>query len=402
MSRHVLFVLTHSPFDCASGAAISTRTVAEMLAGQGYEVMVLGVTAVEGAAGAEDHVSEMTQMGVGLAARKIDGVTVYEGRHRGVDYALLKTGGCPTDWMHDTRAADTFEQILVGILSAYQPGAVMTYGGSERGWNWINIIKGSGAAIILLIHNMAYNDASYFEAADLVVVPSQYAANEYNGKLNAECVGLGLPIDRASVVNEASDERVFVTMVNPSVEKGLWVVAQLAEVLGERRPDIPVLIIEGRGTGGMLLEAGRMGGFDLGRHESLMFSGPVSDMREVYGVSRMVLMPSVIAESGGRVAAEAMMNGLPALVSDRGALPEIVGQGGFVLPMPEQVTLKMDRPVECEVVTAWVNLIEKLTDDEVFYTDASRRAAEEAVKFDPAEVCERFVERLEQVLTIPG
>lgn len=48
--------------------------------------------------------------------------------------------------------------------------------------------------------------------------------------------------------------------------------------------------------------------------------------------ARVVLMPSLWEESFGRVAAEAMANGIPVLSSDRGALPETVGAGRFVEP----------------------------------------------------------------------
>jgi len=39
---------------------------------------------------------------------------------------------------------------------------------------------------------------------------------------------------------------IFFTMINPAPEKGLVVVARLAEELGLRYPDIPLLIVESR------------------------------------------------------------------------------------------------------------------------------------------------------------
>jgi len=39
-----------------------------------------------------------------------------------------------------------------------------------------------------------------------------------------------------------------VTFINPQVEKGMTVFARIALELGQRRPDIPFLLVEGRGT----------------------------------------------------------------------------------------------------------------------------------------------------------
>ena len=62
------------------------------------------------------------------------------------------------------------------------------------------------------------------------------------------------------------------------------------------------------------------------------------DPRDFYRVSRVVLMPSLWRESLGRVAVEAMANGIPVLASDRGALPETLGEAGFVFTIPERYT----------------------------------------------------------------
>src|ERR1017187_8611958 len=63
------------------------------------------------------------------------------------------------------------------------------------------------------------------------------------------------------------------------------------------------------------------------------------DPRDFYGVSRVVLMPSLWRESLGRVPIEAMANGIPVLASDRGALPATLGDAGFVFTIPERCTL---------------------------------------------------------------
>jgi glycosyltransferase involved in cell wall biosynthesis len=48
----------------------------------------------------------------------------------------------------------------------------------------------------------------------------------------------------------------------------------------------------------------------------------------VYSLTRLLIMPSLWNESFGLVAAEAMLNGIPVLASNRGALTETVGGSG--------------------------------------------------------------------------
>ena len=65
---------------------------------------------------------------------------------------------------------------------------------------------------------------------------------------------------------------------------------------------------------------------------------------DYFALTRILLVPSVWNEPFGRVAAEAMINSIPPLVSDRGSLPDVVGGdfatggGGRVVPVPGWLT----------------------------------------------------------------
>ena len=58
----------------------------------------------------------------------------------------------------------------------------------------------------------------------------------------------------------------------------------------------------------------------------------------VFARTKLLLMPSLWLESFGLVAAEAMLNGIPVLASNRGALPETIGSAGFLLDIPARYT----------------------------------------------------------------
>ncbi len=61
------------------------------------------------------------------------------------------------------------------------------------------------------------------------------------------------------------------------------------------------------------------------------------DMREAYSVTKLVVVPSRWEEPFGRVPAEAMVSGIPCVVSDRGGLPDVVGETGVIVDDIESV-----------------------------------------------------------------
>ncbi|MCR5670962.1 MAG: glycosyltransferase, partial [Butyrivibrio sp.] len=57
---------------------------------------------------------------------------------------------------------------------------------------------------------------------------------------------------------------------------------------------------------------------------------PHEQMQELYDTADVVVMPSMVEESFGLVALEAMAMGMPLIVSDSGALPEVVGDSALI------------------------------------------------------------------------
>jgi glycosyltransferase involved in cell wall biosynthesis len=161
--------------------------------------------------------------------------------------------------------------------------------------------------------------------------------------------------------------------------------------LSVRRPDLAMLVIESRGSGGLLVQAGLDGGFDLRRHENLMMAPAVPRPKDLYGPAKVLLVPS-LRDSAPRVVPEAMLNGVPAIVSDRGGLPDLCRDAGFVLPLPPEVNLELRRPVEKEVVEPWVELMIRLEDDAEFYRQASEAALRAGERYRPERLRAEYVD----------
>jgi glycosyltransferase involved in cell wall biosynthesis len=155
----------------------------------------------------------------------------------------------------------------------------------------------------------------------------------------------------------------YFTFVNPQPNKGVFWFVGLAAELGRRRPEIPLLVVEGRGGADWLARTG----LDLSGLTNLRRMAHTPDPRAFYRVSRAVLMPSLWQESFGRVAAEALINGIPVLASSRGALPDTLGQAGFVFDIPALYTPTSRIVPSAAEVKPWLVQLERLWDDDAWY-----------------------------------
>lgn len=111
--------------------------------------------------------------------------------------------------------------------------------------------------------------------------------------------------------------------------KGLRFLLQSLALLKNRYPDLKLLVVgklkEGGATAQLLEE--------LRLQASVRFVSGISnqEMVEQYTSSSMVVCPSLY-EGFGLPAGEAMACGVPVISSDGGALPEVVGDAGIIVP----------------------------------------------------------------------
>ncbi len=399
----LLLLLPQLPQDPASGAARSMRTIAELLAAAGWSVRSLATTASESATHlvARDFLQESgfttTSRAPNRHVYKHDRpVLEFNDRHP-IHHQLLDTGEHSMMTWPDAHGSQ-FNRLYHRELADHKPDIVFGYGGSPGDIERFTRARAAGCKVVFGLRNHGYKQgAAFLHNLDGVLTCSEYLSGVYRDALGLASTSLPSPLDPAETI--ATDrEAIFFTAINPSVEKGVFFLARLAEELAVRRPDIPMLFIESRGSGGLLVQAGLEGGFDLRRHESLMFAPAVAKPAEIFRGTRALLVPSVWAEPFGRVAAEALLNGVPPLVSDRGGLPEAANGGGFVLPLPAALTLQTRRPVAAEDVTPWLDTIVRLADDHEHYAQASARARAAGQAFQPETLGPRYLDYFTRIL----
>jgi glycosyltransferase involved in cell wall biosynthesis len=250
-----------------------------------------------------------------------------------------------------------FADVLARVVREFRPNVVLTYGGDPASRTVVPIATGAGAGAVFWVQNFAYRSTEAFRGCAAVVVPSTCARDYYRATLGVDPIVLPVVVDPARVVAPDPDPR-FLTFVNPDPAKGVFLFARLADVLGRVRPDVPLLVVEGRGRADWL---GRCG-VDLTGVRSVHRMANTPDPRTFYRISRVVVVPSVWRETFGRVAVEALLNGIPVVASDRGALPDTVGPGGLCLPVPAWMTPDSRTPPSAAEVRPWVEAVLRLWD----------------------------------------
>lgn len=384
MSSHprLLFASYHAYLDHASGAALATRDLFEDLAAHGWACRVVCGPRLDYPGGRNP-----------AAVLAGCGIPYYHEQCAppgGVPYDLFHftPGGVPVTQYRPATDDPTrpptreegipFLDVVERACARFRPDVVLTYGGPPVGPHLIRRARRRGARVVFALHNLAYTDPALFREVDAVWVPSEFARRAYRERFGIEAEAVPWPWDRARSVAGRADGG-SVTFVNPVPGKGAGWFARVAAELGRRRPDIEFLVVEGRGgVDGLRRLPADLSGL---RNVRGMRSTPLP--KKFYALSRAVLVPSLWEETFGRVAAEALTNGLPVLASSRGALPETLGGAGFVFDIPARYTPeKLDVP-PAEEVGEWVAAIERLWDDERFYQEHRQRTLDRARAWEP-------------------
>jgi glycosyltransferase involved in cell wall biosynthesis len=85
-----------------------------------------------------------------------------------------------------------------------------------------------------------------------------------------------------------------------------------------------------------------------------------------------------------------MANGIPVLASDRGALPETLGDAGFVFTIPERCSPTSGAVPTAREVAPWVAAIERIWDDPDFEARHRSLARAEARRWDGDSLADRY------------
>jgi len=383
-----LLVNNHCISDPTAGVTQSLRTIMEWLADAGHECRILTTARFESAVTftIEEHLAR-----VGVERSPLESLPARSGgtrtgrRGAGRPVVRYAVGRVPVtllltthndEFRPDRAEADQYLRLVDGLLDEFAPDQLIACNGHAMIFEAMARAQARRVTTSFAVRGFGYYDPRYFANVDHAFTCSEFLTGVYREKVGLVSTPLEPPLDW-STVEAPADSRAFLTFVNPSPHKGLLLFARLADMLGSRRPDIPILVVQSGRTGGSL---NAIPGIDFSRYPQIMAAPPVPTPADYFALTRLLVVPSVWEEPFGRVAAEAMINAIPPLVSDRGSLPAVVGGdfsgggGGRVLPIPAWMTHQTTGVPTEDEAAPWYDAVCALWDDAALYRSVAARA----------------------------
>ncbi|MEZ5404106.1 MAG: hypothetical protein R2729_30785 [Bryobacteraceae bacterium] len=396
----VLALLPQNPSDVTSRTARLTIGACSALRAAGCDVRVLATSATEH----PDKLSALARLRhAGIEARILDARSGGRVRpelhfasggiaHRVVDVGKLRAH----EW--EAPHGTAFDAALRDEVASFAPDAVLAW--PDCPGRRLRKLGDAGTRVIQVAADSRWlqSPPDVLAEADAILCPTEWMAELYRERCGSVPVtALAPAVDGGAVVPETA-ERECLTIVDPSVDGGVFFLLRLCEEIGLRRPDLPVLVVASShaaaNTAHAMVKAGLAAGFDLRRHENLLFAEPAPNPKELWAPARVLLAP-VLANPPVDLLAEALANGVPPLMGDRGGWPEV--DAGRVLPLPLDYDRSTGRPVAAVDVEPWLEAIEELDDDGVWAAERERALAQ-AAAFSPEALAPEYRAFLERVL----
>lgn len=229
--------------------------------------------------------------------------------------------------------------------------------------------------VVLRIADVSFRlrDPSFARRENLrIFANSRFIADALRDHAQIDAPVLYPIVEPAAFRTEAVEPRT-VTFINPIEGKGLDVALRTAELL----PDVPFLFVSGWPRPNE--ETARLEQ-RIAPLRNVTLAPWSADVRNIYARTRVLLFPARWEEGFGRVVLEAHANGIPVVASDRGGLPEAVGEGGVVLPY--------DAPD-----TEWATAVASLMGDASVHARYAGAATEnlKRAEFDGERIADRFL-----------
>jgi glycosyltransferase involved in cell wall biosynthesis len=350
MGEKILY-LGREYYPATGGAEITDQILLESWVGRGGQARAIyfGSSAEPNHRGVElSPVSNLIAMKEAALSYKPDLVYSQIGTH-GVGLEIARKLGLPVmTYLHDARTLCP-APVQLGICNRqcdYCP------------FYWAEAAKLSRAKAIL-------------RQFDKILVPSRFLRDLATHVLGRADFAVLYPAVRPAI-RTSEQSRLAISMSGAEPFKG----APLFLEIAARMPDMPFLLA-GRGSPTTC-------GYDAKRHPNVKVAGMLP-MEEFYSQSWLVLMPSQMAESFGRMAPEAQSAGVLFMGSRIGGIPEAAGTAGILVD-------------DYGNVNAWVKAIRDLVGDPGLQQKMRCMGLDHWRQFEAVEISGRFCGMVEETI----
>jgi glycosyltransferase involved in cell wall biosynthesis len=377
----VAFVAPACVLDTGSGAALSARTMLEMLAAEGFECLSFTPSVFDGL-----DEFPLRRVFNAEAAKPGHAGKIVQVSHGGVTHQVFRTAS--TVGTKATEAELTgFLDMARARMQAFAPHVMLSYGSSAFAAHVLRTLRPTAGRLAFYLANDQIVLRELFDPVDAVLCPSEVMVALCKERFGREARVLRDPISPRNAADPAETLAVqapesrgqgFVTFINPTPVKGTTLVLALAQKALRERPDLTFLIVESRVRKAFWDTDTKFLKRDL---PNVWWVPSQPDLRRIYQRTSVLLFPSFWQEASGRSIAEAQLGGIPVLASRRGGIAEQLNGGGFLFDVPEQFHGRDAAVPGDGDIAPWLATLCRLVDDEAFYRQASARALEAAAPF---------------------
>jgi|GEM_PF-751069 len=289
----------------------------------------------------------------------------------------------PTTKPHAPDDAERVEflQLFDALLSTGHPDVVMVRPGLWTA-ELLAAARARDVVTIVLQPDCALREPGQFRDANVVVAPSLFTATYLREAFGLPCVHLPPVVAVGTVSDPRSAGAVVFDASAPG--GGLKVFAQIAEELGARRPNLPIVVI------------GAEGSLPMPRGGSVRCVSRFQ-AADAWKAARVCLAPLVGWEHPPRAALTALGYGVPVVASDRGAAAELLGGAAITLPLPDRVTTGFAAQLQPTEIAPWVSAALRFFDDAAFAARQRAAAVLAGQQLSASELAPRYMQFLAEL-----
>ena len=360
----LLWISQFNLHDSSSGAAVQARIMLEQLAKRGVEILAIGGFIFDSIAGAKSTFPKL-ETEVQQDAAKKPPIALEQ---NGINYLYIPTSTTSLSALpHDEEWR--IYTAFCRQLNIFRPDVCMGYGMALFGTAVHAECKRRGIPHAYPIYNGNHPYYNFWDSdllfTDSIAQTQLYAQRDH---LNLQATGIFIDKD-AYIADSGSHE--YITMINPEPRKGGAILAKLA-LLAKNDPELKnekFLVVNSRGnfasTVSVLHDEGDKAAtnYKPEMFDNVSMAQNTTNMKAIYALTKVLLAPSVPKawhEGWGRVASEAVLNRIPALVAKNGGLEEAMAGAGIALDVPSTLHDDPARMPSDEEIAPWLEALKQL------------------------------------------
>ena len=360
----LLWISQFNLHDSSSGAAKHCKALLEQLAKRGVNILAIGGFVFDSIAGAKSTFPKLEAEVQQDAAKK---PPIAFGQN-GINYLYIPTSTTSLSLLpHDEEWR--IYTAFCRQLNIFRPDVCMGYGMALFGTAVHAECRRRGIPHAYPICNGNHPYYNFWDS-DLLFTDSAANAQLYAQRDHLNLATTGAFIDKDAYIADSGSHE-YITMINPEPRKGGAILAKLA-LLAKNDPELKnekFLVVNSRGnfasTVSVLHDEGDKAAtnYKPEMFDNVSMAQNTTNMKAIYALTKVLLAPSVPKawhEGWGRVASEAVLNRIPALVAKNGGLEEAMAGAGIALDVPSTLHDDPARMPSDEEIAPWLEALKQL------------------------------------------